>query len=303
MPEIIHHQKGLDIHINDKNKVCVVRLHYTADPLKRSPEWFEEATAGMSNAQIRREYEIDFNALIGERVFPMLASHKEKIVLKPPYPPFDEYHRYWGGLDYGTRNPTAFIVFAEGKNPDGENALYAIWEHYEPTKNLGDLCDTILECEYNKYISWIAADRAIWQRNQQAGDKIIGLTSIADLMIEKGVSNIVRGVPEEESFISYVHSLWSELDDGRHPRFYILDRCPNLVREMENIVYAAMTPAAIKTQSLKEQMVNKDNHAIDATKYFFNSYPGLKSARMVARDKKLNGELGHKHKLWLRHIK
>jgi hypothetical protein len=53
----------------------VVRLHYSSDPDKDPATeagrlWMEQAKAGMSDAQWRKEYEIDYGALSGQLVFP-----------------------------------------------------------------------------------------------------------------------------------------------------------------------------------------------------------------------------------------
>lgn len=298
MPEIIHEQKGLTIKKNDKNKVVVVTLFFYADPLKADPRWIEAASIGMSKADVQKEYYIDYTALQGERVFPQMALHKDKIVLDhKTYPPPESITRYWAGFDYGTRNPSSFIVFGEGKNTAGEPSVFALWEHYEPTKNLANLCDTMKECEYYDKISWISCDPSIFWKNQQTQ---FGLTSIADQMYDNGIKLLVPGRKEEDSFITYVHTCWADLDTSLS-RFYILNKCPNLIREFENIVYATQSDQSLKNSSPKEQMVNKDNHALDAAKYFFNSYHGLPKQVKIDQTTRLS-ELKD-IPLWKRHIK
>lgn len=299
MPKILHEQTGLRIKKNDVNKVCVIELDFIADPLKRDPNWIREATAGMSKSQVRREYYRDYTALYGERTFPESTEYADQIIVKPPYPNIDSFSKFWAGFDYGTRNPSAFIVFGEGKNADGESSLFALWEHYEPTKDIHLTCDIIKKCEYFPFLRWIACDRNIWTKNQQTKRGVQGLTSVADLMIENGVSNIIEGAQNEESFITYVHTLWGDLANGGLPKFYIQDNCPNLIREFQNIVYISQTSAGYKNSSPKEQMINKDNHALDATKYFFSTYPGLPSVREIMEGRKQTSLQDR----WKRHIK
>ena len=85
---ILHQSTGLNVRLNAKNKFCVVTLHHTADPKKRGPEWRAEALAGMSPAKFSREYDIDYGALFGERVFPEITMNKANIVINEPYPEF-----------------------------------------------------------------------------------------------------------------------------------------------------------------------------------------------------------------------
>jgi hypothetical protein len=46
-----------------------LRLHYTADPHKRSPEWLKEAKRGMNDRSWRKEYEIDWTVASGLPVY------------------------------------------------------------------------------------------------------------------------------------------------------------------------------------------------------------------------------------------
>lgn len=296
MPEILHEQKGLTIKKNDINKVVVASLFFFADPIKARPNWIKEASVGMSKADVQKEYYIDYTALQGERIFPEFVEYKSRIVLEPPYPDLDMYKRYWMGFDYGTRNPSAAYVIAEGKNVDGESSLYVIWEHYEPTKDLTKLCDTIKDCEYYKHVIWVAADPVIFNKNQQG---LHGLTSIADQMYERGITNILPGKQNEESFVNYMHTAWANLDE-RAPTVYILSSCPNLIREYENIVYASSTMGTAKTTSPKEQMVNRDNHGLDANKYFLSLYPGPGRIKHVDTDRVQVSDVIPE---WRRHLK
>lgn len=296
MPEIIHEQKGLTIKKNDINKVVVASLFFYADPIKARPNWIKEASVGMSKADVAKEYYIDYTALQGERMFPEFLEHKNKVIIERPHPDMEIYRQYWMGFDYGTRNPSALYVLAEGKNIEGESSLYVIWEHYEPTKDLTKLCDTIKDCKYYEHVRWIAADPILFAKNQQA---LMGLTSIGDQMYERGILNILPGKQNEEAFVNYMHTSWGDLGN-RAPTFFILDNCPNLIREFENIVYAPATMGSIKSHSPKEHMVNKDNHGLDAIKYFLSLYPGGSRVKKIDTEKVRTSNVIPE---WRRHLK
>jgi len=53
----------------DYNGIHIVRLHYTADPAKRSAEWLAQASEGLSKRQVRRELEIDWTIASGLPVY------------------------------------------------------------------------------------------------------------------------------------------------------------------------------------------------------------------------------------------
>src|SRR5579871_2007062 len=101
MPEVLHESTGLRIVRNDVNRFCVATLHYTADPAKRSKLWAAEARAGMAPARWAKEYEIDYTALYGQRVFPEIASNRERIVIPEPYKEYGPLQPFWGGFDFG----------------------------------------------------------------------------------------------------------------------------------------------------------------------------------------------------------
>ena len=61
--------KGLKTWENPINKFFVARLHYSADPSKRTPEWKEKTRAGMSWVAWLREYEIVWSSFEGVPVY------------------------------------------------------------------------------------------------------------------------------------------------------------------------------------------------------------------------------------------
>lgn len=61
---------GVEQWQNARNGLLVVRLHYSADPRKRTPEWKAEASANMHPRSWRREYEIDWASPEGDPVIP-----------------------------------------------------------------------------------------------------------------------------------------------------------------------------------------------------------------------------------------
>lgn len=54
---------------NPINRFRVLRLHYTADPVKRTPEWKERTRAGIDTSNWLREYELVWEALDGRPVY------------------------------------------------------------------------------------------------------------------------------------------------------------------------------------------------------------------------------------------
>lgn len=66
--------EGVRVWQNVKNKFLVFELHYTADPLKRSPEYKESIKNSMPLQEYLREYELHWDTFSGQPVFPEFAK-------------------------------------------------------------------------------------------------------------------------------------------------------------------------------------------------------------------------------------
>lgn len=260
-PTILHEQQGLTIKKNAINNFCVVTLHYTADPAKRSAAWRKEAAAGMIPEKFAREYEIDYTAVMGARVFPEITSRKSEIVVGEPLPDFGPDHRYWGGFDYGARNPSSFHVYTIV-----DDVIYSVWELFKPCKNVAQYAQEMQQFPYWHKIRYIAADPKIWARDQQHAS---GVCSIQDLFYQAGVYNLVKGPQDDEAWVAQVRQHWS-LEE---PTFRILACCPNQIREFESAIYINQSERQLMSQSYQERVADVDNHSLDDCKYFMLSRP------------------------------
>lgn len=268
MPEVLHESTGLKIVKNDVNRFIVASLHYTADPGKRTKEWKAEASAGMSASRWAKEYDMDYHALYGARVFPEMANNKDRIVIQEPYAEYSALQTFWGGFDFGSRNPSAFYVYTLD-----EGVFTAIWELYEPCKNIGDLAGKILGCPYYQQIKYIACDPTIV--NQKTRPNRYGtLVTLAELLGEHGLKKLIPGVTDEQAWVEMMRRHWRDPAD---PTFRIRACCPNLIQEFENAVYQNQSDKDMLTQTYKEQMEDVHNHALDATKYVMNSRPKIQT--------------------------
>lgn len=265
--KIMHESIGLTIKKNKVNQFCVVTLHHTADPAKRSQEWRREAAAGMTPEKFAREYDIDYTSVLGAKVFPELTSRKSEIVIPEPWPDFGPHQRYWGGLDYGARNPSSFHVYTHS-----DGVWYSVWELFKPCKNVQDFVDEMQEFPYWKQIRWIAADPKMWANDQQQSD---GLVSMADIFANAGVLNLIKGFQDEDPWIAQIRERWL----APEPTFKILSCCSNQIREFETAIYVNQSERQLMSASYKEQIADRDNHSLDDCKYFFLSKPNVNQAQ------------------------
>jgi hypothetical protein len=112
----IHLMKGIRFWRNPKNKLPCLEVHYTADPDKdpiteKGREWFEEATENMSEADIEREMEINWNARGGKRFY---GEFKREMFRPAPLNPFlPTIFRCW---DFGYHHPAVMYLQTDTKN-------------------------------------------------------------------------------------------------------------------------------------------------------------------------------------------
>lgn len=89
---------------NENNRFTIVRLHYSADPNKATPEWIEEASRGMPKRGWLREYEIDYSVYEGKAFFPEFKDYNIKA---EEYKARETIFRGW---DYGFHRPCCLIT-------------------------------------------------------------------------------------------------------------------------------------------------------------------------------------------------
>ena len=245
----------------------VIELHYSADPVKAKKEWVTNQSnkylGGINSLAWRREIEIDFGAGSGELVFPEFFESENKIVCDPFNVP--ETFNLFGGLDWGTRNPTSFHVYAE--NP--EHKFYSVWELYVEGKTVPEVASAIKRCPYYDRLVWIAADPTMWTENQSRKD---GFTSVAEMMStqeEVGEFMIDKLMPahgrSDADGINRIKSLWLSNDI----KFYIVKTCPKQIEELRNLRY----PERREFTNETEKILDKNNHSWDDFKYFILSHP------------------------------
>lgn len=264
MPKLLHSQKGLKIVENDRNGFTVVTLHYTADPRKRSKLWLKEAKQGMSLAKFEQEYELSYDSMLGEKVWPEVLSRRPEIIFREG--PFLDNRwptdmKMFAGWDYGARNPSAFIVYAIY-----DKITWAIWELYKPCKNIIEYAEELKACPYWNQIRYIVADPDINTLKQR--DMKSGLTTSVQQQFQTlGISKFTLGNTNEQNWLATMNKHWR----GPEVTFKILENCTNLIDEFEQATYVTVSDRQLETTNFREVLIDHHNHALDATKYFMNS--------------------------------
>ena len=263
MPTILHESQGLSIKRNDRNGFIVCRLHYTADPRKRSAEWKAAAQQGLPPSKFEKEFEINYQATMGQKAFPEILTKRSEIVV-PEGPYFEgkwpSHLQMWGGFDYGANNPSCLTVYTL---VDG--VVWAIWEMYEPCRNLIDFTRRMKECPYWDQMRYIIHDPDMCSRkvrDMKTGDAC----SVRSQFETLGVTKWVPGVNDETAWLARMRQHWC----GTEVTFKILPQCAMLIDEFEKATFITMSDRQLENSNYNESLRDKHNHALDACKYFMN---------------------------------
>ena len=181
-------------------------------------------------------------------------------------------------IDPGLRNPLACLFFAV----DWDGVVYVVGEWYEAGREIGYHADKILEL----------ADKMGWKRNSDgrlnalidsaANQRTLsGSKSVAELFFQHGIAVDTRVNKELWGGIARVKQYFAE------GKIKIFSCCVNLIRELKSYWWGS-----------GDSPIKKDDHALDALRYYIMSRPQPKKRRgepptLIERDKQ---KLARAHK-------
>ena len=263
--------------------VEVVRIHYTADPIKdpNTPEgvkWLGEEIKGykgMTDWRWQKEMEINSTAQGGQLLFPFLAEFEAQIFVNPRNIPGSR--KLTAGFDYGSRNPSALLITAWDETT---GVPETIWEYYQKPKKKEESDEefrarkgykattrAIKACPYFEQLKMsggIAADPSMWAETQQTKN---GLKSMAYLFGQEGVHMFPAEKGGDMAWYEYVSSKWWA--NPSKPTWKIWRTCPWLWQELQGLRFKDFSATIAVVRNPEESIVDKANHSADAIKYDF----------------------------------
>ena len=297
-------KRGLSTRINADSNLFVCRLYHTADPEKspatpQGKDWlFKEEMGypgGINGPGWQKEMAIRYTAGGGGKVFPRFGDWRKNSYIFIPAvthlsPTSDA--QVWASYDHGFVNPCCYLVHLVYPR-DHEVWFQTIWELYTP----GLLVPEIAAIINGKSIT--ASDGREFDGNPFAGRESIRIcdpeidrrrpsknevTSVLKMFKDEGV-HFIKGESGGDSMIADYLSgtLWA---DPFHPRYQIGENCKNLIWELGRLQrkkHKSAITAAVKNEL--EDIVDRDNHAFDALKYFLKRIPrGYNEAALEERE-------------------
>lgn len=288
-----------------KGGVPVLRLHYSADPEKRpgtteGERWLAQAmqgyAGGMNSPRWRKEMEIDYGAMLGTMLFPNwpnLCTNGRVVI--PPFDPIG--YALYGSYDHGWRHPACYLV--HGINSDGD--MVTLWEFWgshvtypmiakiikgETVKipPCGASCHpetrTFLGNPYAGREKWMRADPSIWSEDKPQDDGT--MKAVASLFRKEHVYFIPAESGGDTTIAEWL--IGEHWKDPMAPTYRITTACPKLIWEIGRQRHKDVSDAVAQRKAQPEELVDKDNDAFDAMKYFLQKFPPA-SAREKAADK------------------
>lgn len=262
--------EGMRAWKNAKNEFCVVAVHYSSDPDKRSDEWYAEACKGLREDQIQRELELNFDSKAGSKAFPYLETNASVYQADPPYP-IPSHWKILAGLDWGARNPTALTWYAV----DPYRRFWAFDEFYKPMGQveggLPAFAEYIKKHPYYPRLRKIVADPKIFAKDQniltkETGQKAHGtIKSIAELLMAEGIYKLERGNNDRAAGLQRMQQMFNYRGEGlTKPFFFFGRKCVKGWWEFTNLIFKLDDK---ETKNAEDDIVKRNDHIFDQTKY------------------------------------
>lgn len=161
------------------------------------------------------------------------------------------YHAHWGGIDFGFRNPCAFVVGAE----NAESQIDIVDEHYDDRMKTEDIITHVRELTEKYGVRQWWADAA----NPQMIDEL----QDAGLPVEASP----RSSGGQETFVQHEVRLVDGLLQEDPPAIRFFEpNTPNCIREHDGYRYAKIREGTQEKESPKKV----DDHSCNAVQYLIH---------------------------------
>jgi PBSX family phage terminase large subunit len=162
-----------------------------------------------------------------------------------------EFDRYYVPIDYGSANPTVFLMIGERTTQNGEREAYVLKEYYYDSRK----------------------EQRQKTNAQYAEDLVdfIDKTPVTYIYVDPSAKSFITEIKQNPKITASVLEAVNDVVDGirevgkklQKRLLYIVEGCPNILREFNAYVWDA------KAQKIGEDKPIKENdHALDALRYY-----------------------------------
>jgi len=235
-------RRGITEWTNPRNGFFVTRLHYSADPHKREPEWKEKTSANLSLRAWQREYEISWTTPEGEPVVPEFDANKH--VGETEIKRDGRLLRFW---DFGAVSPV--VLF-------GQYTIYSQLQIHRELCPFNTPLDQLLPI-----VKAISMDLVVRTDHFDAGDPEAestgSLGSIAEVLTRHRITLHTNRPGTEISYAQlralFLRSIFVPRI-GHQPAILVSPRCPNLIEALSGGFHLSPFPPyrPVKAHPMKD---------------------------------------------------
>lgn len=249
-PDSPYHWLKTD-YIDREEELNVNTFHFTLhDNPALDPEYVKSLEAEYSGLWYKRFIQ-GLWVLAEGVVYDMFDN--EKHVISADQLPVNvmEFDRYYVPIDYGTANPTVFLLIGERTKNTGEREAYVLKEYYydgrkhQRQKTNAEYANDLVEFIGNIPITSIFVDPSAksFITELRQDDRITASVNEADNDVVEGIRVVSRNLKNDV--------------------LYVLDTCTNLIREFNSYMW---DPKAQKQG--EDKPIKENDHALDALRYY-----------------------------------
>lgn len=244
-------------------------------------DYVKSMLGSWSPERIQREVMGSFDAFEGQ----VYNEFRRDVHVVKPFAIPDNWVR-GVGADHGYRNPACWLWCAV----DGDGNIYIYREFYEREWDIDEICNGKKDPKSGRRIPNNPGVISLNNKDKLEGIWIDPATKAHRGSVDSSGSTIKSEFDQYTEFLPLGWDLYPanngvqvgidrvkqflKIDAKTNkPRLFIFDTCVNVINEMVTYRYAALAPNASTKSNEKEVPVKKNDHAMDALKYFILSRP------------------------------
>ena len=212
-------------------------------------------------------------------VFPEIVQNPEKFIVDRDW--LGRTVQWFSSVDSGWNNPTAWlwiVTFLDG-------TAHVVAEHYASKMTVPEHSAIVKQREKEYGVKDVrrTGDPAMKQKSVNDGMSPLILYANEGLYI--GVESVPHAV---EPGVQKLQQYFRLREDGK-PMLTISPSCPNLIREMKKLRWAAYDSEKQNHSKNKQEVIHKkDDHAFDALRYWATQMPDLRPTvdELLTREQK-----------------
>lgn len=227
------------------------QLHFTMDDNLSLSERVKERYRRMYSGVFFKRFILGLWVLAEGVIYDMF-NNEEHVVSEWP----DNITEYQITIDYGTKNPTAFILQGIKYDAQGKRIFYDLKEYYYDGRKQGK---QKTDDQYYEDLLEFATKRTVDGQRLLYTHQIIIDPSAASMIAKINQGGIFVVTQADNSVVDGIRSVASTISEKRH---FVHESCKNLLREFSSYVWDEKA-----AQHGEDKPVKEFDHALDAVRY------------------------------------